>query len=183
MKILMAFILSILILLQISCNRSDSVNPKIVIPVYYDMANQLNSEIIKGLSKRFNMNAVGITAGLADHVNVLGAMFQIRGPLSKDELRQILVDCVQEYLQQLNSNEKIRPFLKNYPFLAEDINISILVVDKKGLCVKHPAFCIVANSGKTVWFATNEPGGAYKYEEEETFEESLKIVTEQNKKT
>ena len=43
---------------------------------------------------------------------------------------EILVYCAEYFLDQINSNEEIRPFLQNYPFRAENIDLSIYVYSK-----------------------------------------------------
>ena len=85
----------------------------------------ITADVAAKLAKRYNMRLIGVTGGLARRVNVLGLSFQIRGPLSKEQLRAIVVDCVEEFLLPINTNERLRPSLKNYPFTANEIEIKI----------------------------------------------------------
>ena len=93
---------------------------------------KIRADVAAKLAKRYNMRVIGIGGGLAGGVNRLGLSFQIRGPLSKEQLRAIIVDCVEEYLLPINTNERLRPSLKIYPFTADQIEIEIFVVDQSG---------------------------------------------------
>lgn len=69
----------------------------------------------KLLSQRHHMKVVGMGGGLVDRVNVLGLSFPVQGVLRKEQLRKILIDCVETFLAAINANEELRPSLKNYP--------------------------------------------------------------------
>lgn len=174
-------LLVVLTFLIICCSCSNSADSQYRPAAYVSMAGEINAKIINTLSERYHMDVIGVTSGLADNVNTLGARFQIQGPLPKDKLRQLIVGCVEEYLNEINSDEKIRPFLKNYPFTSQEISVAILVVNKR-LDLYHPEISAVANSGKIIWFGTvdQENASGYKLIEEETYDEALKIVKGQN---
>ena len=59
-------------------------------------------------------------------INNLGILFQVKRKLSIEQAREILVDCVQEFLTEINSNEEIRPYLENFPFTSKNIHIALL---------------------------------------------------------
>jgi hypothetical protein len=116
---------------------------------YVVMAQKIRDDLEKKLSKRHNMEMTSFSGGLANCVNSLGLGFKIQAPLDKDEIRRILIDCVEEFLSAINSNEKLRPFLKNYPFTSNEIRISISIVDKTGKVIFDPEISIaIASQGK-----------------------------------
>lgn len=132
----------------------------------------------KKLSKRHNMVIIGTGGGLAKCVNMLSLSFDIKGPLSKDKLREILVNCVEEFLLALNSNEKLRPHLKTYPFTSEGIDIALYVVDGDGIEIYDPNVSVASTWRDKILYRTvdkNNPYG-YKTEIEEDYEAALKIV-------
>jgi hypothetical protein len=149
---------------------------------YVKMADIITNRVIEKLTKRYNMRVIGLGAGMADAVNIIGISFQIVGPLPKDELRMILVNTIRELLDELNSDEKIRPYLKSYPFTSEGTQIDIFVIDKEGKEVFDPDIGVVGvdYSGR-LSFNTTDRNNRFKYktEEEETYEEALAIVKKQ----
>ena len=117
-------------MLYIFINHSSS--QKYIPAEYVVIVDQITADVAAKLANRYNMRVIGIGGGLAGGVNRLGLSFQIRGPLSKEQLRAIIVDCVEEFLLPINTNERLRPSLKIYPFTADQIEIEIFVVDQSG---------------------------------------------------
>ncbi|BBI17204.1 hypothetical protein [Neochlamydia sp. S13] len=66
----------------------------------------------KKLQKKYSMRTIGTGIGMPDGVvTMLALSFEKTGPLSREEGRRIIVDCVQEMLQIINTDERIRPYL------------------------------------------------------------------------
>ena len=153
-------------------------------PKYILMANEIISDVASILKERHKMNVVAVTEGMADCVNVVGLSFQILGPLSKERLREIIVDCVEEFLVLINANEPLRPFLKNYPFTSKEIRIAIFVVDSTGIKVYEPEIMLVAQSCGEIGYrmADKEAKFGYKSSEFEDYETALEIVRGNAKK-
>ena len=149
---------------------------------YVVIVDQITADVAAKLANRYNMRVIGIGGGLAGGVNRLGLSFQIRGPLSKEQLRAIIVDCVEEYLLPINTNERLRPSLKNYPFTADQIEIEIFIVDESGRKVHDPEIMLAANYNGILKYRTVDKDAkfGYKSSTEEDYEEALKIVRDGN---
>jgi hypothetical protein len=146
-------------------------------PDYAVLSNEIQGNVAKKLAKKYNMHIFGLGSGLADRVNLLGLSFNLLGPLPKDQLREILVDCVEEYLTSINSNEAIRLFLKNYPFTPNEIEIELFLKDKKGYTILYPNISVATSKGGYLRYHMSDDSiGPYKSSEKETYEEALKIV-------
>lgn len=144
-------------------------------------SDKITEEVKTKLSKRYNMQLIGITGGMTDCVNELGLSFQIRGPIAKDILRKMLVDCVQEFLAPINADEKLRPFLKNYPITPKEIMIEIYIVNDRGGNVYDPEISVaVAKRGRLRYHTEDENDRfSYKKVTEEDYEIARKIVQEE----
>ena len=174
-------ITSITILLMISTlyvYGTKFVNNQYVRPKYISMANEIISDVAATLTERHKMNVVAVTEGMADCVNVVGLSFQILGPLSKERLRKIVVDCVEEFLASINANEPLRPFLKNYPFTAEGIDIELFIVDANRRHVYFPEIMLAAQYRGKIKYRTIDKENELKYKssEFEDYETALEIV-------
>ena len=143
-----------------------------------ELAYRIREQLAQKLSKKYHMTTIGEVIAIPDHVlNLLGLRFQIQGPLTKDELRNILVDCVEELLCAVNSNKEIRPYLKNYPFTPQNIDIALFIDGLDGRDVSSPNIGIAAASGNKLFFYTKKPSEEYRYiTEEETYEDALKSL-------
>lgn len=152
-------------------------------PHYVELANKAQNEIAKTLSKKYDMRVIGDYAALFERVNELGLRFNINGPLSKDELRYILIGCIKEYLCYINSDEEIRPYLKDYPFTSKNIDISIFVygLEKKNFNLYYPEIAVASTYIGNLYYQTYGPENEFQYKttEKETYEEALAIVKKQ----
>lgn len=99
-------------------------------PLYVELATQVQNEVVKRITSKHEVQVVGDYGALFDKVNELGVRLEMKGPVSKDELRYIVIDCIQEYLFYINADGAIRPFLKNYPFTPNNLDIAIFVHGK-----------------------------------------------------
>jgi hypothetical protein len=155
-----------------------SLNNQYDSPNYIVMAHKIRDKVATKLSKRYNMRVIGVTGGMADCVKVMGLSFQIRGPLSKTRLREIVVDCVEEFLIPINADEQLRPFLKNYPFTANELEIELFIVDDSGIKVYDPEIMIAAESSGEIRYLTYERDAKFGYKStvDEDYDTALKIV-------
>ena len=114
------------------------------IPKDEQAVNDLLGRIAKSLVKRHPIRPIGTSVAMPEgDVRMLGLQFQIRGPLTKAELRAITVDYVQVFLSHVNADEKVRPSLNHYPFGVEDLGMSIFVIDPTGREVEAPDISVV----------------------------------------
>lgn len=158
-------------------------------PVYGKMADRILAKTAKILTKRHNMYVIGTGGGFIGHVNMLALSFQIWKTIDQNETRMLIVDCIEEFLCQINSDEEIRQYLKHYPFTSADIEIEIYSHNEKGGPVYDPAISVVSNyvdkksDRSYLWYCTKSPDQPYGYksEIEEDYEEALRIVNEQKK--
>jgi len=150
------------------------------IPESDQIALAVIDETAKILKKKYGINPCGI--GMRGHFEELGIDFQVSKPLSKEQARVMLVDCIKIFLEKINSTEKIKPYLKNYPFNEQNISITFFIQDQDGRDLFDPQICIAKWTSFEVTFRTNDPENIYRYKttEKETHEEALALV-EQHK--
>jgi len=95
----------------------------------------------------------------------------------KKGTKSSLVDSVEEYLSAINSNEKIRPYLHNYPFTAKNVEIVIYFHNPNGSNVASGKISIAAaKRGKVICYIDYPEKYTIKTIHEETYEEALKLV-------
>jgi hypothetical protein len=175
--------LFVLCLFHLNLEAVENMKNQYIPADYVIMANNISAQVQKTLSERYKMKILGVKSGLADCVNVLGLSFQVTGPLSKEELRIILVGSVEEFLTQINSNVQIRPFLKNFPFTAKQITITLFIKNKNGQNIYHPDISLAYASAGEVAFNTVNINNIYGYEsrEREIYEIAYETVKRENR--
>lgn len=147
-------------------------------PVYCKLADQVRAQCVKKLEKRYQMKMFGTTDGMMDNINLLGFSFETCRSMSKNEAREIVVSCAQEFLKDINANEKIRPYLKSYPFDIKDIDIAIYLKTPTYGTVYHPNLAVVSVYNGKIKYSTNNPlnDNRFLVQETETFEDAVKIL-------
>ncbi len=168
------------ILISFFCSCNNSANNQHVSPKYVILADEIRNEVAKKLSKEFQMTPIGEGGSFYDCVREMFLAFDIQGPLTKDQLRSILVSCVEEFLSVVNSNEELRPYLKVYPFTSQEIGIRLFVRNKWGMDVYDPNIGVAsARKGKLI-YKTTDQNDTFKYKSTitESYDDALKIVNE-----
>lgn len=143
------------------------------------VVNKLLGQIANHLSKKFNMNPIATNVAMPrEVVKLLGLNFQLVGPLTKEELRKILVNSAQDFLSSINADKDIQSYLERIPFQINNIGITLFIIDSTGIEVDHPFIGIAKiREGKIEYLTlitTDIPN--LKTEEKETYEEALKAL-------
>lgn len=107
--------LSLLLLINISCNLLKKDYPEIAHAITLRTAKELRDE--KG------MKLTGTGGGMIDQVNSLEMDLDYYSPLEISEARKLALFVVDKFLSNINRDEKVRPYLKKYPFEAEGLKI------------------------------------------------------------
>jgi hypothetical protein len=173
----------ILVFVFYSCDRlAKTDSNQYVPPRYVVLAEEIQYEVAIKLAKKFQMVPIGEGGALCNCVNRLFLAFNIRGPLSKDQLQNILVDSVEEFIVAVNSNEEIRPYLKVYPFTANEIELDLYVIDKRGKEIYGPDISTVsARKGKLIYTITDR-NDSFKTKSNitESYEDALNNIRKAN---
>ncbi len=165
------------IIIFVGCEMPNHQN--VEIPKSEKAVNDLLYKISQSFEKKYKMNAIATNVSMPGGVvKLLGLDFQIRGPLSKNEIRKILIDTAQEFLTSVNSDVAVRPYLENYPFKIKNIDITLFLIDAKGIRLDDPHIGIASISRGTldydILITTDIP--SIKSEFEESYEEVLKGI-------
>ena len=178
MKYFKNFILFIFLIFNIQIQSGNNMHNEYIPARYVVIAQQIRSDLAEKLSKRHKMDVSGTIGGLANCINILGLSFDILGPLSKEQLRIILVDCVEEFINTINANEELRPHLKNYPFTPHEIEIKLFIVDKNRKDIYDPHISTASAYNGKLSYKTTDPYDDFKFKNKftETYEEALKII-------
>lgn len=175
----MRYFLFILFLLSIPF--SNYANSKIKIPEPDLSAHKIIDETIDEILKKYDLNPCGI--GMNGKFEYLEISFQTRKILTRDEARVMLHDCVEIFLKKINSNEKIKPYLKKYPFDYENVGITLYIQDKKNGYIFHPDISVAKWNSRGLSFKTHDQNDIYGYREitEETHQEALDLIEKSKK--
>ncbi len=151
-------------------------------PKYDKLAHRLMFDYAKTLrvDKGFALSAFG--GSMRHDIEKISLNFISFDHLDVEGARKQYVEVVEGLLRRVNADEKIRPYLHNYPFTAENVKIMIGFEDKKRQiradgCVAH---MFVTRRNIISYLAYDQEKQDYYDLHEETYEEALKIVCGDN---
>lgn len=93
---------------------------------------QVRSQAAKNIKEKLGLIPIGIGAQMMDQIEILMLGFQCKNDISMEEGRKLLVYSVIEFLKEINSNEAIRKYLYNYPFLPQNVEVTIFLAKPDG---------------------------------------------------
>lgn len=145
---------------------------------------EVNAQAGKRLKKLYSLQPMGSGFSCPDDLILSMDLFvKCYADLDVPKARRILVKAAHTYLETINANKKLKPFLVVYPFGTKNIYFKILISSNKKHDVKDGSLTSVSVlNGKIVY---RKKEGQYNLKEvlEETFEEADRIVEEEQKGT
>ncbi len=169
--------LTILIVMCFSCNNID--HP-------YSNKTQIVHSILNKVGQNFkdkyDLEISGFTlSGGKKGYDTIGIDFDKRGILSKNEGRKIIVECLNDLLNEINSNSELQPYLFLRPFSIKNIRVTILILDADGKLIYYPSIEIIGARNGHISYLAKSMEDEYKFVSlgKETFEEAVKIVESQ----
>lgn len=139
----------------------------------------INLEVVELFEKKYNLTLAGTQISGPREIKLMGLMFDLKQSLDKDEARRLIVETTEEYLNKINSNIELRPYLINYPYTLENIEINIFFEKETGEIFQSPNIGLVSSfNGLVEYQKWTRKGRDYydKAKETESFEEASKHV-------
>jgi hypothetical protein len=134
----------------------------------------------KKLGQKYDMIQNCIGGGVDNGIWLMSFGFKrYNSYLTEEDARKLIIECVNDCLEAVNQDEKLRPFLKVFPFTAKNLDFTIFNYDKQGNDIDHPLIKTVSNSeGKICYYTidASKPIQPYKSKKYETYEEAVAIL-------
>lgn len=141
------------------------------------LAGEINSQTAKDLSKKLALRPIGTGLGRGenDTIKRMSLSFEYDEIIDYEKARELVVISTLEYLDRINSNEKIRPHLFEYPFKASSIELVIFFPKNKRTKEGERFSCAGVCNGKLSYMGSRSEYGMETFQEE-NFEEAERIV-------
>ncbi|KPK33089.1 MAG: hypothetical protein AMS24_02215 [Chlamydiae bacterium SM23_39] len=106
----------------------------------------------------------------------LGFKSMKQGPFDLINVRKLLVYAVDLYLNEINTDENVRPYLSHHPFTNEDVKIRIFFEDRE----RGNLIIGTADYGNVI-YAIYDGNGSRRFAHKEKYAESVNIAKSSNK--
>ncbi len=173
MKILLPLIFLLLIVAACWDNRpkKTKVSHKIILETIYTVKN------------KYNLQSVGINSSSELSGNYpykeLGITFKSDRKLQRNEGRKMLLEIIQIFLDNINNNSEIQPFLMSRPFTEKNIDIGIINSHIDKTTTSNNEIFSFSLREKGIAFSYHIPGKEFGHRVEvETLEEAKLLASE-----
>ncbi len=142
------------------------------------IADQVLARAAKKIETTKDLHLIGIGAQMLNEIEMLALSFQCLREVDLNTARELIVYSVQTLMAEVNENEEIRPYLKNYPFTSKNVEIRIFCYQPDASNVALHKLEIISSINGIIKYYPRGPD-KYKMEEPiltETYEEALSII-------
>jgi len=137
-------------------------------PTFAKYVKEITSRFKKEMKKEHQLISEGGGGGFLKDVEEVAVFFIAYRPASIEDARELGIIATERLLAQINSNEKVRPFLRECPFTSKGTNIMISFYEKRNTYQTNESISnIIINNNKLSY---------YKYDRET--EKLIKIFSE-----
>ena len=139
---------------------------------YEKIADSITEKTAKELKVQKNLCLVGTGGQMMHDIQMMAMSFFYYQEVDLKTARELIVYAIDKYLDEINSNKEIRPYLHEYPFTVKNVEIRIWVYnpDRSELPLEK-IYCITSLNGKLRYYVRSNPHQAIY---EETYEEARK---------
>ncbi len=132
------------------------------------------------LKKEKELYVCGSGGQMMDQVKMLALSFFYYKDIELEEGRELVTYAVNELVNTVNSNGEVRPFLANYPFQAENVEIRIFLQYPDGSSFGANRLSVITALNGDIQYKT-EKGAGEKFEiaYRETFGEAMQKLEKQ----
>lgn len=154
----MKFII-ILLLLIIIASCDPPYNEYIpYLPNKQSQANEVRNQAFVQLQRDKELYPFGIGSQMMNQIEMLGLYFQYYKEINIDEARELLMTAATVFLDVINKNEHIRPFLSCFPFKPNNIEIQIYLTNLDGSQMPPEKLCVATMTNGVLEYMANQAG-------------------------
>lgn len=88
-------------------------------------SNKIVSQFLKEMQAKEKIYCSGLGGGSRGEINTISIYWDSSKKVKKNEARRMIIFVTEELLKRFNSNKTIRPYLHNYPFGIENVDLHI----------------------------------------------------------
>ncbi len=174
-NIFIAVILITFMGVKVEAKKKESHN----YPHYVD---EVTSSFLKQMRKEFDFACEASGGSMPDDVQEISVQLVAFRSATLEQARELEVIATEKFIQIINAHEKLKPFLREYPFPSSRVRVAISFRDpkKKNLTADNNVTFVFQAKNK-IFYQQNTPDDltnpyGYKNIKIEPYEEALKIV-------
>ncbi len=111
----------------------------------------------KKVKKEKNLDAFGMGDELMTNVKSFSLTYVSERKVNIDEVRPLIVECIEDLLKNVNEYKGIRPYLNDYPFTAKNLEFGIMFMKPNGDFIRDGYIADVTSLYGNIYYRINPP--------------------------
>jgi hypothetical protein len=149
-------------------------------PEYIQLLNKTDAKFNKFVAENYQLRLCGYGGALMDDISGVSLHYHSSKKYDVAASRRLVVTCVEKLRSMINADEKLRPFLHEYPFPASRIKLSISVRNPCGHRAADSPVAYVSLQGGYIYYDRyNLATGHLEDICKEDYADALRIVSEE----
>ena len=145
---------------------------------YSKLANKITASTALKLKKEKELYLIGTGGQMMDDIQMMAMSFEYFHQVDVKEGRKLLIFSIEMYLDAINNDNKIHPYLHEYPFTAKNVEIRIWCHNPDGSDVPSDKIYYISSIDGVLSFYIDDPENySRKTIHEETYEEALQAIS------
>jgi hypothetical protein len=149
-------------------------------PIYTQYVGEVTSTFLKQVYKEFGIECGGSGGSMPYDVEEISVQLSAYRSATVEEARELEVMLTEKFVQIINAHEKLRPFLREYPFPSGRARIALSFEKprKKKSATPEEDVAFVFQARNKIFYRAENPENPYVYKpiKDEPYEEARKIV-------
>jgi len=113
-------------------------------------------QVKEKMTSKYKARCFGSGGAMMTDIKVLDLAFYLPKSVSVEDARGIIVDFAELFLSVINQNNKIKPYLANYPFEAKNLALTIAFENEDGTDTYDPNLSsVILTRGKVFYISNN----------------------------
>ena len=121
------------------------------------IADEIMKNVALDLKTKLNLYPCGTGGRMMDEIKMLALAFDYYHPITIEQGRDLLVTSIDTFMKAVNDDERIRPYLANYPFEPKNIQIRIFLRNPDGSNPGPGKFAIIKSINGTLEYEIEDP--------------------------
>ena len=147
-------------------------------PKHIRYANKVNQAYKEFVLRKYELSPSMEGGSLMENIQMISLFFRTHGKhYSVEDARSLMITCIKEYLERINTNKDIKPYLCVFPFTAENLEFQINFYKEPLLRVEKGYVSTVGVvKGKVYYLTFDHEKGKSEDLFHESYEEAVRIV-------
>ena len=124
---------------------------------YEKIADKITEKTAKKLKDQKNLVLIGTGGQMMHDIQAMDMSFNYYHEVDLKTARELIIYAINEYLSEINDDEKIRPYLHEYPFTAKNVEIRIFIYGPDRLKLPpEKIYCITSLNGTLEYYTRSD---------------------------